>query len=75
MTNNRVQRFNILRSEYVNEGVWRDKAIRKNLSEHQVRVFMRKLSGRFQSAKFVYSAEPVRRQNTSTDALFEVLNP
>jgi hypothetical protein len=79
MTNKKPQRFNILRSEYVgtSNGIaqWRDKAIRKNLSERQVRAFMRKLAGRYQDSKFTYLAEPVRTHNTLPGGLLEVLNP
>lgn len=68
-------RYDLIRSEYVGDTVWRDKTVLKNVAEARLNVFMKKLSGRYQSGKFVYLAAPIRRQNTSGEALMKVLNP
>jgi hypothetical protein len=68
-------RYNLVRSEYIADGIWRDNQIRKNVSEAQMKTFMKKLNGRHQSGRFMYIGEPIRRHNTSDATLAIVLNP
>jgi len=70
----RPERYNLIRSEYIRDGVWRDFAVRKNVSKKQIDVFFKQLSGRHQSSKVVYIREPLLPTDILNRDLFKVVN-
>jgi hypothetical protein len=70
----RPVRYNLVRSEYVRFGVWRDFTVRKNVSEKQVDVFMDKLAGKHQSSKVMYIRQPVLLRDALHQDLTKVVN-
>jgi hypothetical protein len=70
----RPVRYNLVRSEYIRDGIWRDFTVRKNVSEKQVDVFMDKLAGRHQSSKVMYVRQPVLLRDVLHQDLTKVVN-
>jgi hypothetical protein len=70
----RPVRYNLVRSECVRFGIWRDFTVRKNVSEKQVDVFMDKLAGRHQSSKVMYVRQPVLLRDALHQDLTKVVN-
>jgi hypothetical protein len=71
----RPVRYNLVRSEYIRDGEWRDFTVRKNISEKQIADFFKQLSGRHQSSKVVYIREPLLPTDILNNDLFKVVNP
>jgi len=69
-----TERYNLVRSEYIRDGVWRDFTVRKNVSEKRIDVFFKQLSGRHQSSQVVYIREPLLPTDILNRDLFKVVN-